>query len=129
MGKIDYPAGMLPDVEIIGGDTTPWKITLNKNNGDSYDADEVSGFRGILTITPFSMAQGLATEPIVIKQAIVGMSDDNEAVAMFSFSSSDTLELNGKYVYQIELNDGVQSRLGQGYLYVRRNNNPYRRGM
>ena len=120
---------MLPDVEIIGGDTTPWKITLNKNNGDSYDADEVSGFRGILTITPFSMAQGLATEPIVIKQAIVGMSDDNEAVAMFSFSSSDTLELNGKYVYQIELNDGVQSRLGQGYLYVRRNNNPYRRGM
>ncbi len=128
MGKYDNAVGVLPDLEMIGGDTTAWKISLNHLAGDAYAYNELSTYSGVLTITPFSIAQGVRTTPVVTKTASVQRGLSQEATLTFEFEASDTMNLAGKYIYQIELGDEDYGRVGQGTLLIRRNNNPNRGG-
>ena len=128
MSKFEYPAGVLPDMELYGGDTTAWKILLCHLNGKPYETSEITGYSCVLTITPFVMGKASDVEPVLTKTATV-IQNAERATALFEFQVSDTINLSGKYVYQIELNDGTHARVGQGYLFFRRNNNVSRGGL
>lgn len=126
MAKYEYPAGVLPDIEMYGGDTTMWKIPLRRPSGGSYATDSLEGYYCALTITPFSMAQNVTMEPVIIKNSEIEDDGMGGAMVVFEFEISDTINMSGKYVYQIELYSEEQSRVAQGYLYIKKNNNPYR---
>lgn len=49
MRKNDYPITILPDIEMYGGDTEPWKVLIAHEDGTSYLYSEVSGYSATLS--------------------------------------------------------------------------------
>lgn len=118
-------AVVLPDVEMYGGDTQPWEIALMHDNGTPYVLSETSGFTATLTISPFTVSVYSATiSPVVTKDGRIGVDDDGYAVVLFEPTSSDTISMRGKFIYQVAIsgNDG-RLRVGQGKLVIKPNNN------
>ena len=119
------PAVVLPDIEMYGGDTQPWEISIKHENGVSYTQEELIGYAGLLTVTPFSVnTMSASVSPVLTKSGRIGASDDGSATIMFEFNSADTLYLRGKFIYQIAFSyDSTKLRVGQGKLTIRPNNN------
>jgi len=115
----------LPDIEMYGGDTTPWDAPLIKPSGADYKLSDLSGIDVTLYIAPFHSvisADGVVPSGAVItKTATLASKGAHFAVAQFEFSQSDTISLRGKYVYQIEVTNGQDTRISQGYLYIKPN--------
>ena len=113
----------LPDIEMYGGDTTPWVVTPVKEDGTTFLFDTLSECNAILTITPFKASMGMnsnasALTPILSKNGVV-----NSQTFIFSFTMNDTKDLRGKFIYQIELHHEDDSRYCQGVLYIKQNTN------
>lgn len=117
-----YSIHSLPDVEMYGGDTTPWAITMVESGGKPLPYSELSNCEAILTFVPFKASVGMNTytQPSEVFLKVNGALNDG-GFFIFSFEKKDTLKLRGKYVYQIEFRSGEDSRLAQGVLYVRQN--------
>lgn len=123
----NFDAGKLPDITIYAGDTTPWNVTIVKKNGDPYPFSELEGSTAVFTLTPYTATSGMGAnavpvEPVLILNGEVSGSMNDIGVATFSPSRTDTLELRGKYVYQIEILNGNEARVGQGSLTIKPNN-------
>ena len=119
---------VLPYIEMYGGDTVPWEITLLKENGEKYHMDMASRFNASLAISPINSVSGLGgssivQKPILKKTARITEAMDGSATAIFVFETQDTLQLRGKFIYQIDINYGEDLRTGQGQLYIKQNIN------
>lgn len=126
MSKIDVNMVILPDIEMYGGDNEPWQVQMMHDDGTCYLISEVVGYTAVLTIMPFIYSAGLGLNgaaPILTKNGTFGQYDHNKAMAVFSFTTTDTLSFSGKYTYQIEFIYGSGKRIGQGNLYIRNNIN------
>jgi len=118
----------LPDLEIYGGDTTPWEIPLLNEDRSPYDTEDASLYSFTLTLTPLGVTSGLgdssvAVSPSLTKQGEVRISTDGGALVFFDFARNDTKDLRGKYIYQIEAVSNEAARVCQGHIYIKANNN------
>lgn len=126
MRQNDYPITVLPDIEMYGGENEPWQVQILHDNGTKYLISEVTGYSAILSIIPFEYSAGLGVvgaTPVLTINATFREYETDKAMAVFSFTIADTLNLSGKYVYQIELASNSNKRIGQGYLFIRNNIN------
>ena len=128
MNTYDFPIEVLPDIEIYGGDTSPWHLILVREDGKNYTMETTVGYTCKLTITPFKVTTGLGDMAHIIKTILtksgkIQAGVHGEATALFEFSTSDTKGLRGKYIYQVEVESGAASRICQGRLYIRQNIN------
>lgn len=119
MSKIDLQMTILPDIEMYGGDTTPWYIQLVHGSGIGFTYSEASGYTSRLTIAPYVSVTGGGYA--VQKTGTISSYGDGSAAAVFSFVENDTKTLFGKYIYQVEFTNGTEKRIGQGTLTIRRN--------
>lgn len=119
------PAMVLPDIEMYGGDTQPWEISIIHENGVLYTVTEATGYSSEMTITPFSVsAYNASVSPVLTKSGRISVGSDDNAIFMFEFDKSDTIHLRGKYIYQIAFsNEDTKLRVGQGKLIIKPNNN------
>lgn len=103
----------LPTVEIIAGDTCPFVFNL-----DNMSHMNISGVRceAHLSISPY-VNDG--EDPIcTVSQYVI---EDGELI--FEIPPSASVNLRGKYVYQLYLSDGDQSEIYEGFLIVYANRN------
>lgn len=118
----------LPDVDMYGGDTTPWEISLVKDDGSAFVIDQGADCTATLTLTPLKATTGLgnnaaALPPMLTKAGVMEATASGGTAATFTFVEEDTKSLRGKYLYQIEVRHGTDLRVGQGNLYIKQNIN------
>lgn len=116
------PAGRLPDVEIYGGDTTPWVIKLTDGDGKGYLEDDFQDYTFTLTAVPHE--RNIRTVDIPPAMTVVGelqIATDNTVVVLFMPPAGKTALMKGKYIYQIQASNGTDIHIMQGKLTVRQN--------
>lgn len=126
MRKNDYPITILPDIEMYGGDTEPWKVLIAHEDGTSYLYSEVSGYSATLTIMQYMYSVGLGVNGstyVLQKSGAIQLYGVEDAAVVFSFVTNDTKSLAGRYTYQIEISHGADKRIGQGNLFIKNNIN------
>lgn len=122
------PARVLPDIIMYGGDTEPWRIEYKKQTGSVYAQDILDECVCVLHMAPFSQSAYICEEKLLVpalsKTASLSLSETGRLVADFSFSIPDTLNLRGKFVYQISLSYAdTEMWVGQGHLVIKPNAN------
>lgn len=123
----DNKVQVLPYVEIYGGETTPWVVTLINEDGSIRALESIEGYSCCLSIIPFAVVVGSGSNsvkypPVLTKKGTITLSSTTgEITIMIPFASEDTINLRGKYIYQIEINNDVDSMIGQGSLLVKQN--------
>lgn len=123
-----YEIESLPDIEMYGGDTLPWEVTMIRDDGSKFSVDTASECSSTLTFTPMKATTGLGGNaniiaPILKKTGVVVPTEDGYSAILFSFAQSDTKNLRGKFLYQIEIRYRDDLRLCQGYIYIKQNIN------
>ncbi len=127
--KFDKKAYTLPDMELYGGETRSLVVTLTRSDGTYYSYSTASELTVTLTFSPVKVTTGWgkyanAVSPVLTKTATISEDSDLHGIATFDFVESDTKELRGKYIYQIEVKSATgDSRVAQGHLYIKRNIN------
>ena len=118
----------LPDIMMYGGDTTPWFITLEDEDGKPLIPEAGDTYQCVLSIIPFGVTSGIgmyamASTPSL--QKIANFEDSGEGFyqAKLPFVTSDTMTLRGKYIYQIEVQSSGSNKVNQGKLTVLANIN------
>ncbi len=124
----NHPARMLSEVSICGGDTTPWVVTILKENGDFYPYAALDAATASLALTPYAISTGLGNDaetvdPVLVKEGVVSSNEEGGGIAEFELSIADTMNLRGKYIYQITISKDGDSRVFQGIATVRQNIN------
>lgn len=128
MSNHGFTAQKLPDIEIYGGDTTPWEVVLMRDANTIFDYGDSAKCSAILTVAQSKTSTGQSAgavlmAPIVTKQGTLQSMTGGGTTAVFSFADADTKHLRGKYTYQIEVRFDNELRIGQGSLYVKQNMN------
>lgn len=123
-----FPIKTLPDIEMYGGDTLPWEVTLIRDDGSKFSVDTASECTATLTFTPLKATTGFGTNanilsPILTKTGEVKPTLDGNSIILFLFEKSDTVGLRGKFLYQIEVKHDEDLRLCQGTIYIKQNIN------
>lgn len=93
---------------MYGGDTTPWEITLLRDNGSKLAYDTGKNCTVKLTFAPVSAVtqfgfMAAASTPVLSKTIAPREGVDGGTVALVEFSEADTIELRGKFVYQLDI--------------------------
>lgn len=128
MYKNEFPAFILPDIEIYGGDTVPWEVTLIRDDGSKYSMETASECICTLSFSPFKTTTGLGgrastVTPVLTKSGVIKEALDGSATVVFDFAVSDTIDLRGKFLYQIEVSHDTDLRVAQGHVYIKQNTN------
>lgn len=118
----------LPDIEMYGGDTTPWEVELTRDKNIIFDYESGGKCTVLLTLTPLKTSTGLGgnasvVAPILSIKGTLRSTANGGSAFLFNFASSDTKDLRGKFIYQIEVTYNEDMRVGQGTLYVKQNIN------
>lgn len=88
---------VLPDWTFVGGVTQEYEFTLQTEDGGFYD---VPGGTASLAIAPFvNVNNTVLTKPGVMTTNAEGVA----CVAVFTLDPSETVDLKGKYIYQISV--------------------------
>lgn len=105
----------LPTIYMVGGETH--NITLNiKNSCFEVPASNVTATLSISNYVNNTDA------PII---SMTKNDNDNESgIIYFTLKTSDTISLNGKYVYQICLTNGSDYEMYNGFIVIYKNRNP-----
>lgn len=118
----------LPDVSMYGGDTTPWSIIIVKQDGTPYPFASLTGSAAKLALTPYAISTGLGANaesiaPVLVKTGTVTSDPSGTATVLFSLTKADTINLRGKYIYQVELSKDSELRVLQGFVTIKQNIN------
>lgn len=124
----EYQAGKLPDISIYAGDTTPWSVTLVKKNGNPYPYAALTGADAKLTFMPYSVTNGVGSNvnimpPVLCIEGAITNDPQGTGTALFTMESSDTIDLHGKYIYQVEIKNDDDVRICQGFVTIKHNIN------
>lgn len=118
----------LPDIEMYGGDTSVWEVSLINDRGAIITVNSDLDCVATLSFMPFKITSGiggnaLLTEPILKKSGVLKPSLNGGTAAVFQFEESDTKYLRGKFTYQIEIQIENNIRIRQGHVYIKQNIN------
>lgn len=111
----------LPKVTFVAGQTNKLYWRISYSDGTDYDC---SGCAGNLAVAEF----GDITGDALLSKDLSFISENNDSVyniAWATIDSSDTLDWNGKYVYQLTIVDstGVAEIPNKGIMLVSNNIN------
>ncbi len=115
----------LPDVEFVGGETNEFLFPVYKDENKSVPLD-LSGCTASFDVINIINKSGT---PIVSKAMLTKQADPSDDASPYNIltvilSSSDTVNLCGKYVYQITIVDNKgNTALKQGLLQIHGNIN------
>lgn len=123
---ICYPAPRLPDIERYGGDTTPIIIEVVDPQGAPYHSEDLENATFNLTAVPYGVSAATGNNYSSITPALdiegeLETGDNGEAIIVFAMSEEQTLSMRGKYIYQVDIFNGEETRPLQGRLDVRQN--------
>lgn len=116
---------------MYGGDTTPWEITLVRKDGSKvayYGTGE--SCKATMKFAPLNnsgmFGHSPVLTPVLTKEATMSMIESNGGtLATFSFGKDETINLWGKYIYQIDIawpdENGAGSRIYQGTVTIIQN--------
>ncbi len=105
----------LPEWNFVGGETQRRSFTLMKQNGSIYDLPSSTASLSIVDFVNPGM------DPIVTKQVPVEDNKDGKfCEVIFGLSPADTVDLSGKYIYQVTIKDasGNTSIPRRGYMHI-----------
>lgn len=110
MDRVKFELQVLPAIEMYGGDTTPWEITLVRKDGSKVAYDGTGEdcavtiqFAPLNTAGKFGHAPTIT--PVLSKAATLSRIEANGGtLATFTFTRDDTINLWGKFIYQIDVN-------------------------
>lgn len=110
----------LPEVSFVGGATQELKFNLKDESGNNFDADDCTAN---FSICDYSTRDVGAGSIVSISPTLSG------SLLTVTIPASDTVNLSGKYIYQITIKDAGGETLefqipNQGIMYIARNNNP-----
>lgn len=120
-----YKSQALPDIDMYGGDTTPWEITIQLPVSDPNFTTELSSLSCVFTLTPYRspMAASMAVDKQqIVLQKNVSLNQSTSpgiATALIDFSIEDTCCLSGKYIYQIAITNDIDLFIAQGKLLIK----------
>ena len=128
IGEKEIKVHTLPDIEMYGGDTNAWEITIMQDSGTTMTPAMISECEIVLSLIPFKVSFGVtsgsvASTPILTKTGTLVISPVDDPVFRFEFSENDTKQLRGKFIYQIEVRHEDDIRLCQGNMYIKQNIN------
>jgi hypothetical protein len=118
----------LPDIEMYGGDTTSWEISLVREDGTVFDISTNTDCTCTLTLRPYGVKSAVSNVNVVrpIWTHIGTIYNDtarDKTYIRFDFSPEDTIDLRGKFVYQVDVRFGTEVRICQGVLNIKQNIN------
>ena len=121
MTYYEYDAFTLPTIDFVGGETETLVFNLYDKNRDPVNL--AAGSQCGFAITPYTMR---SSTPIVIKSCTIEQGPDGfNNVVSTTLSSSDTLNLSGKYIYQLTIKSNNLVEIPQqGIIYITRNIHP-----
>ncbi len=107
---------VLPTIDFVGGATE--KLSFNTFFRKNKEPFSLSGCTAQFSVISFTNKNG---EPIISKA--MGTTSGNGNVLTVDLISSDTLEMCGKYIYQITIKDGSNNTEipKQGLMYITNN--------
>ena len=108
---------VLPDWEFIGGVTQEYDFTLRAENGYFYD---IPGATASLAVAPFvNPKDTILTKTGSIRTNSAGA----HCVVHFLLDKKDTVNLHGKFIYQISVKntDGTMAPPMRGRMYITEN--------
>ncbi len=111
----------LPEISFIGGESETFAFNLHTITGADFDA---TGCEAGFAIINYVNKNG---EAILKKNATIEMGDDGfMSVVVVELEQADTIDLHGRYIYQITLvNDEGRTEIpGQGIIDITRNIHP-----
>ena len=117
----------LPDIDMYGGDTTPWEVYLVYEDGTNFPIDENTTYTCTLTLSPFGVKSTVTNTGSVVQNILtrVGTVHSDATIGStlirFEFRKEDTINLRGKFLYQIDVCFGNDVRICQGVLNIRQN--------
>lgn len=111
----------LPEISFVGGESQTLLFNLLTLSGNDYDASECQvGF----AVIHYTNKNGV---PILTKDAEIKMGNNGVMnIAIVDLLPSDTIDLYGRFVYQITISDpaGFTEIPGQGLIDITRNIHP-----
>ena len=108
----------LPEWDFVGGSSQDRIFTLMRESGLEYD---LPGATASLAVVEFVNPKGV---PLLTKQVPVALNQSGTCCDVaFSMSPADTIQMAGKYIYQITVKDinGNTSIPQRGYMYITEN--------
>lgn len=115
------PIYNLPRINFVGGETQTFMFNLRTKEGNSFNANECEAEFALISYS------GKNRDPVLTKDANI-VSDDYglDSVASVSLNPSETVNLHGKYIYQLTIRDkdGNIEIPGQGFVDIIRNIHP-----
>jgi hypothetical protein len=108
----------LPKLSFIGGGSQKFRFRLVTPRGGSYDAN---GCNAVFSLINYSNKNG---EPLVVKNASLEIGDDGVPnIAVVELLPEDTVDMYGRYVYQLSIRDAWDEveLPGQGLIDITRN--------
>lgn len=119
---------------MYGGDTTPWEITLLREDGSKLSYNTGKSLSVKFSFSPVSATtqfgfQAYAATPILSKTISTREAEDGGTAILVEFSEEDTVKLRGKFVYQLDIYkyddpDGDilnNHRICQGWVLIKQN--------
>lgn len=103
----------LPTIEIIAGDTCPFTFQVQDLTHLNVNSGNCSAYFSISTYV------NDGSEPVVS----LSKTKISSGVLTFEVSPAATVNLRGKYVYQLYLSNGQKSEIYGGHLIVYENRN------
>lgn len=122
MPKIDYRRTILPDIEMYGGNTDQWEIPLYRSGGQRLSYDDALHCTFTLVIKDYGYTHrtnGMNYFTLV-KSGYVTHDTQNNAILNFDFTTSETFQRYGKYIYQVIAEDTTYDvrNVAQGNLFI-----------
>lgn len=105
---------VLPDWEFVGGVTQEYDFTLRAESGYFYD---IPGATASLAVAPFVNPR----DAVLVKAgSIIPNSAGANCIVHFLLDKNDTLNLHGKFIYQISIKnvDGTMAPPMRGRMYI-----------
>lgn len=111
----------LPPLMFVGGETEHLKFFLKTESGGIFDADGCDASFAIIQYTNHG-GTAVLTKNAVISADVSGM----KCFATVPLESADTVDLCGRYIYQISItnDEGITEIPGQGVIDIVHNIDP-----
>lgn len=117
----------LPDIEMYGGDTTSWEIFLVREDGTAFDISTITDCTCTLTLRPYGVKSSVSNSDITARPiwsrggTIYNDTARDKTYIRFNFRQEDTINLRGKFLYQVDVRFGTEVRICQGVLNIKQN--------
>lgn len=110
----------LPEVDFVGGSTNEFLFRVYRDDKKTEAAD-LEGSTANFSLVNFINKNGT---PIISKSMTLAQ-DDDVCILSVTLTSEDTVNLSGKYVYQITIVDSAGRAIipNQGVMYIHSNIN------